>query len=71
MNGIHIHHQLLFVYLMVKSIPRHEEVFRSFLIDSGIEVNPSTSIVLSVIYKKEKKIHKEISGIMLHISTQP
>lgn len=42
-----------------------------FFIDSGFVVTNSKSIVLTVIYKKEKKIHKEQSGITLLISTLP
>lgn len=39
-------------------------------IDTGFPLNKSKSIILTVVYKKEKVLHKEQTGILLDISTE-
>lgn len=53
----------------------YDRKIRSFhlfiFIDSGFVFNKSQSIVLTVKYKTEKRVHKEQSGVLMYISTQP
>ena len=69
MNGLHIHHYRLFTCLMVKIL---FEIYHSyvFLIDRGFQLKRFKSIVLSVIYDKEKRRYKEQSGVILYITNQ-
>jgi hypothetical protein len=39
-------------------------------IDLGFSLNKSNSIVLTITYTKEQRMHKDRSGIILYISTQ-
>lgn len=41
-----------------------------FISDSGFVFDRSKTLILSVIYRKEKRVHKEQSGVTLTISTQ-
>ncbi|UJR21429.1 hypothetical protein I4U23_024515 [Adineta vaga] len=38
--------------------------------DCGFEFHETQSIILTIIYQRERRLHKEQSGVVIHISTQ-